>query len=377
MILFVDNPIGEESCTSEETRADDETEPEVSSYRGTVTQHGEKTEYQSICNGEKPYSCTTSGKAIREKSTLTVHNRINTGEKPYLCTTCGKLFRQKGSLTLHRRIFTSEEHCSCTTCGKALSNRSLLEKHKCTHTGENRYPCSTCEKSFEHRSQLVAHERCHTNDRPYSCTTCHKRFKHRGNLTIHERIHTGEKPYSCTVCDKSFTRSNNLAVHSLIHTPKKLTYSCRTCGKTFSDKKCLFRHERIHTGERPSTAECDVNELDNPTIESESDTSIDCSKTSKEQRSSTTNRIQNVAGFNQVVEVSDEVSRRDGSSYVHDQIRVGSVVQSDGEKRDSTEDTKVSDAEHRQSINIEGMYLFALVRYIVYVTYIKMLLMQL
>ena len=233
-----------ESCTSEETRADDETEPEVSSYCGTVTQHGEKTEHQSIRNGEKPYSFTTSGKAPRVRSSLTVHNHTHTGEKPYSCTTCGKSFRQ----------------------------------------------------------------------------------------------------------------ASTLAVHSLLHTLKKLTYLCQTCHKPFSDKKYLVRHERIHTGEKPSTDECDVNELDIPTIESEADTSIDCSKTSKDQRSPTTNRIQNVAGFNQV-EVSDEVSRRDGSSYVHDQIRVDSVVQSDGEKRDSTENTKVSDAERTQSINIEGMYL--------------------
>ena len=253
-------------------------------------------------------------------------------------------------------MFPSEEHCLCVTCGKSFRNRTLLEKHKRTHTGENRYPCSTCGKSFELRSHLVVHERIHTNDRPYSCTTCQKRFKQRCNLSRHERIHTGEKPYTCTVCDKSFTQASTLATHSLSHTPKKLTYSCRTCGKAFNDKKYLVRHERIHTGEKPSTVECDVNELDIPTIENESVTFIDCSKTSKEQRSPTTNRIQNVAGFNQVVEVSDEVSRRDGSSYVHEQIRVGSVVQSDGEKRDSTEDTKVSDAERTQSINIEGMY---------------------
>ena len=154
------------------------------------------------------------------------------------------------------------------------------------------------------------------------------------------------KSYLCSTCGKLFRQASTLAVHSLLHTLKKLTYLCRTCHKPFSDKKCLFRHERIHTGEKPSTDECDVNELDIPTIESEADTSINCSKTSQGQRSSAPNRIQNVAGFNQLVEVSD------GSNSVHDQIRVGSVVQ-----KDSTEETKVSVTEPTQSINIEGMYL--------------------
>ena len=297
------------------------------------------------------------------------HERIHTGEKPYSCTTCGNSFKQRGNLTRHKLIHVGGKPYSCCTCSDSFTDLRSLITHQSIHAAEKPYLCTTCGKSFRHLGNLTKHKRIHTGEKPYVCDTCGKAFAQQNSLNTHQRIHTGEKPYLCTTCGKSFSHSGNLATHNLIHTGEK-PYSCRTCGKAFSDKKYLLRHERIHTGEKPSIVECDVNELDNPTIESESDTSIDYSKTSKDQRSLTANRIQNVAGFNQVVEVSDEASRRDGSSYVHDQIRVGSVVQSDGEKRDSTEDTKVSDAEHRQSINIEGMYL-CVARYIVYDTLIK------
>ncbi|XP_077112957.1 uncharacterized protein LOC143768154 [Ranitomeya variabilis] len=201
-------------------------------------------------SGKKLFSCLKCGKYFKRKAHLVSHQKTHTGEKPFSCSECGKCFSEKKILVTHQRTHTGEKPFVCSECGDCFNQRSNLVRHQRSHTGEKPFSCLECGKCFIDKSHLLTHHRTHTGEKPFSCSECGKCFIDKSHLVKHQRTHTGEKPFSCSECEKCFIDKSQLVRHQRTHILEK-TFLCSECGKCFTRKYDLVRHERTHTGEKP------------------------------------------------------------------------------------------------------------------------------
>ncbi|KAM9342359.1 uncharacterized protein KZ484_015060 [Pholidichthys leucotaenia] len=81
--------------------------------------------------GEKSVKCFDKDKDFKNESQKKKYHTVN---KPHVCHMCGKAFRQRSGLSIHERIHTGEKPYSCGTCGQRFTLHDGLKKHLSIHT---------------------------------------------------------------------------------------------------------------------------------------------------------------------------------------------------------------------------------------------------
>ncbi|KAM9792286.1 uncharacterized protein ACB057_010818 [Neosynchiropus ocellatus] len=162
--------------------------------------------------------CGVCGMDFLEQEQLEKHREVH--QKPFSCSSCGKAFKSLKYLELHPCVHPGDAPFRCLTCGKRYLLEKSLKDHELRHTGKKSFHCDQCGKSFWRSYQLRTHLQSHSGQRPHLCAVCGKSYARAATLKVHLRVHTGETPYACGTCGKSFYYSQGYKEHLLVHDKK-------------------------------------------------------------------------------------------------------------------------------------------------------------
>ncbi|GAB0091583.1 hypothetical protein DMENIID0001_064390 [Sergentomyia squamirostris] len=106
--------------------------------------------------------CPICGQRRTTNSKLKVHMNTHTKEKTFSCQYCAKIFTSRANMKRHVSLVHLEDKpYLCTTCGRAFGKQETLKHHQMTHTGEKPEVCNVCGKRFIQKIALKKHLQTH------------------------------------------------------------------------------------------------------------------------------------------------------------------------------------------------------------------------
>ena len=194
--------------------------------------------------------CEICHRKFNSSRSLSRHsNSKHTQMKQYPCDTCGKVFYIEYDLKRHvNRRHTQDEVRICEICGKSFYNVADLHVHeKNVHVASGQHLCELCGAAYKSKGSLKQHHlTAHTDCFKYSCDICGKKFKRSSHVNAHRRVHTNYRPFRCQKCGKGFRNHTQLDVHLNWHYNIR-PFACQVCDKTFLTKGNLDKHQSVHT----------------------------------------------------------------------------------------------------------------------------------
>ncbi|XP_055303243.1 zinc finger protein ZFP2-like [Sitodiplosis mosellana] len=146
------------------------------------------------------------------------HMKIKHSELRFKCDICDAEFKHKMTQKIHMRKHSGEKPFMCTSCGKAFYSKSSCYAHEIVvHSKVKRHQCTYCDRSYSQRTLLQNHiNAAHTKERPYVCDICNKDFASRKSLNIHKATHE-EPKQKCRYCDKMFIAKASRWRHEMVY----------------------------------------------------------------------------------------------------------------------------------------------------------------
>ncbi|EFA00438.1 oocyte zinc finger protein XlCOF6 [Tribolium castaneum] len=202
-----------------------------------------------MCNEFKSYS------SVRVMNHMAIHNE----EKPFVCTSCGKAFKQLNQLRNHEIIHKAPDEVpdsfttkQCEFCDRFFANSKCLKKHiKFVHDKFKPFICNICGHQTARKEMLQLHHRQHTGDKPFHCSYCEYKTGDRNCLRKHTMRHFGAAKYSCPYCDYQSIQTSAYKIHlANKHPGKEGTYACTLCKYTTINCSSYLAHVKCHELEK-------------------------------------------------------------------------------------------------------------------------------
>ncbi|GAB0091573.1 hypothetical protein DMENIID0001_064290 [Sergentomyia squamirostris] len=126
-----------------------------------VTKHNLKIHMMRHA-GIKNHVCTICGLRKTTSNELKVHMNYHTKERTRTCQFCQRIYTNFSSMNRHISVVhLGEKPFPCSTCGRAFGKKVYLKFHEMIHTGEKPEVCSVCGKGFIQKIALKKHMLTH------------------------------------------------------------------------------------------------------------------------------------------------------------------------------------------------------------------------